>query len=168
MTGKVCYRELLPLLLISYSRCVATAQMKAAVVSDREWPWPATPPLLLSISPPPTSYQLLPLSYIISLSIFITFRWSKNWSGLIKPPPPRSFLVRLLKLSSNWTKSSMMGPQLFSGWYQMIVMFSDVLSCFPMFSAGLGFWWITTPCADILWSSLYVRGLYYFQNSSFL
>ena len=80
MTGKVCYRELLPLLLISYSRCVAPAQMKAAVVSDREWPWPATPPLLLSISPPPTSYHSLPLS--ISLSIFITFRWSKNWSCL--------------------------------------------------------------------------------------
>ena len=34
--------------------------------------------------------------------------------------PPRSFLVRLLKSSSNWTKLSMRGPQLFSGWYQMI------------------------------------------------
>ena len=78
-----CYYKLLPMLLISYSRrAVLPPQMKAAVVSDREWPWPATPPLLLSISPPPTSYHSLPLSYIISLSIFITFRWSKNWSGL--------------------------------------------------------------------------------------
>ena len=33
---------------------------------------------------------------------------------------PDSFLVRLMKSSSNWTKSSMMGPQLFLGWYQMI------------------------------------------------
>ena len=99
-------------------------------------------------------------------------------------------VFRLLKSSSSWTKLSMMGPQLFSGWYQMILdvfrcsqqfsdvfrlfsdcfltmfsdcwnplqpelnylwtvlscsqddirwfkMFSDVLSCFPMFSAGL-------------------------------
>ena len=35
--------------------------------------------------------------------------------------PHRSFLVPLLKSSSNWTKSSMMGPQLFLGWYQMIL-----------------------------------------------
>ena len=33
---------------------------------------------------------------------------------------PTDFLVRLLKSSSNWTKLSMRGPQLFSGWYQMI------------------------------------------------
>ena len=33
---------------------------------------------------------------------------------------PTHFLVRLLKSSSNWTKLSMMGPRLFSGWYQMI------------------------------------------------
>ena len=31
------------------------------------------------------------------------------------------FLVWLLKSSSNWTKSSMRVPQLFSGWYQMIL-----------------------------------------------
>ena len=46
------------------------------------------------------------------------------WDNHTTPPhptgPDRSFLVRLLKSSSNWTKSSMMGPQLFSGWYQMI------------------------------------------------
>ena len=44
-------------------------------------------------------------------------------------PPDRSFLVRLLKSSSNWTKLSMMGPQLFSEWYQMIL---DVFWCFPL------------------------------------
>ena len=35
--------------------------------------------------------------------------------------PPDHISVRLLKSSSNWTKSSMMGPQLFLGWYQMIL-----------------------------------------------
>ena len=35
-------------------------------------------------------------------------------------PDPTNFLVPLLKSSSNWTKLSMRGPQLFSGWYQMI------------------------------------------------
>ena len=34
-----CYYKLLPMLLISYSRrAVLPPQMKAAVVSDREWP----------------------------------------------------------------------------------------------------------------------------------
>ena len=46
-------------------------------------------------------------------------------------PPDRSFLVRLLKSSSNWTKLSMIGPQLFSGWYQMIL---DVFRCSQQFS----------------------------------
>ena len=36
-------------------------------------------------------------------------------------PPDRHFSVRLLKSSSKWTKLSMRGPQLFSGWYQMIL-----------------------------------------------
>ena len=45
--------------------------------------------------------------------------------------PIRSSLVRLLKSSSNWTKLSMMGPQLFSGWYQMIL---DVFQCSQLFS----------------------------------
>ena len=35
--------------------------------------------------------------------------------------PHHHFSVRLLKSSSNWTKSSMIGPQLFLGWYQMIL-----------------------------------------------
>ena len=34
--------------------------------------------------------------------------------------PHRDFSVWVLKSSSNWTKLSMRGPQLFSGWYQMI------------------------------------------------
>ena len=37
------------------------------------------------------------------------------WHNL--SPPHRNFSVRLLKSSSKWTKLSMMGPQLFSGWY---------------------------------------------------
>ena len=41
------------------------------------------------------------------------------------------FSVRLFKSSSNWTKLSMMSPQLFSGWYQMIL---DVFRCSQLFS----------------------------------
>ena len=43
--------------------------------------------------------------------------------GLVWDDHPRTthFLVRLLKSTSNWTKSSKMGPQLFLGWYQMIL-----------------------------------------------
>ena len=43
-------------------------------------------------------------------------------------------VFRLLKSSLSWTKLSMMGSQLFSGWYQMIL---DVFKCsqqFPIFS----------------------------------
>ena len=59
------------------------------------------------------------------LPLFITVRWSRNWSSLIYPPyPTRDFLVGVLKSScSNWTKLYMMGSQLSSGWCQMI---SDV------------------------------------------
>ena len=39
--------------------------------------------------------------------------------------PHHHILVRLLKSTSNWTKSSMIGPQLFLGWYQMIFRCSD-------------------------------------------
>ena len=46
------------------------------------------------------------------------------WSDITGPDHHIS--VRMLKSSSNWTKSSMMGPQLFLGWYQMIL---DVLRC---------------------------------------
>ena len=42
------------------------------------------------------------------------------WDNNLTTGPHRSFLVWLLKSSSNWTKLSMRGPQLFSGWYQMI------------------------------------------------
>ena len=49
-------------------------------------------------------------------------------------PDPTDFLVSLLKSSSNWTKLSMRGPQLFSGWYQMILGVFRCLSSFPMFS----------------------------------
>ena len=66
------------------------------------------------------------------------------WDNLSNPFTTTHFLVRLLKSSSNWTKLSMMGPQLFSGWYQMILdvfrcnqLLSDVLCCFLMFSAWL-------------------------------
>ena len=44
---------------------------------------------------------------------------------------PTNFLVRLLKSSSNWTKLSMMGLELFSGWYQMILY---VFRCSQLFS----------------------------------
>ena len=39
-------------------------------------------------------------------------------------------VFRLLKSSSNWTKLSMMGPKLISGWYQMIL---DVFRCSQLF-----------------------------------
>ena len=65
------------------------------------------------------------------------------WSEITYPhptPPDRThFLVWLLISSSNWSKLSMRGPSLFSGWYQMILhvfrcsqLFSDVLSCFQL------------------------------------
>ena len=52
------------------------------------------------------------------------------WHNL-SPPHPTDFLVPLLKSSSNWTKLSMRGPQLFSGWYQMIL---GVFRCTQLFS----------------------------------
>ena len=88
------------------------------------------------------------------------------------PTPPDHISVWQLKSSSNWTKSSMMGPQLFSGWYQMILgvfrcsqLFSDVFrlfsNCFPtMFSdcwnplqAELNYLWWVLSCSqdDIRW-----------------
>ena len=60
-----CYYKLLPMLLISYSRrAVLPPQMKAAVVSDREWPWPATP--ALSSSPYLSSSLFSPIFLLIS------------------------------------------------------------------------------------------------------
>ena len=52
---------------------------------------------------------------------------------------PTHFLVPLLKSSSNWTKFSMRGPQLFSGWYQMIL---GVFRCSQLFSDV--FSWVVT------------------------
>ena len=47
-----------------------------------------------------------------------------------------------MKSSSNWTKSSMMGPQLFLGWCQMIL---DVFRCSQLLSPsgdlGIGLVW---------------------------
>ena len=57
------------------------------------------------------------------------------WDNL-SPPDPH-FSVQLFKSSANWTKLSIMGPQLFCGWYEMIL---DVFRCsqlFPDISAGL-------------------------------
>ena len=45
-------------------------------------------------------------------------------------PSTRSILVWVLKSSSNWTKLTVMGPQLFSGWCAQ--MFKDVLRCSEM------------------------------------
>ena len=85
---------------------------------------------------------------------------------------PDQISVWQLKSSSKWTKSSMRGPQLFSGWYQMILgvfrcsqLFSDVFrlfsNCFPtMFSdcwnplqAELNYLWWVLSCSqdDIRW-----------------
>ena len=53
--------------------------------------------------------------------------------GLVwdNPTTTRDFSVLLLKPSSKWGKLSMMGLQLFSGWYQMIL---DVFQCSQLFS----------------------------------
>ena len=51
--------------------------------------------------------------------------WDNNRTG------PDSFLVRLMKSSSNWTKLFIRGPQLFSGSYQMIL---GVFRCSQLFS----------------------------------
>ena len=81
-------------------------------------------------------------------------------------------VFRLLKSSSSWTKLPMVGSQLFSGWYQMILgvfrcsqLFSDVFrlfsNCFStMFSdcwnplqAELNYLWWVLSCSqdDIRW-----------------
>ena len=57
------------------------------------------------------------------------------WSEITYPHPTTHFLVRLW----NWTKLSMIGPQLFSGWYQMIL---DVFRCSQLFSDV--FSWVVT------------------------
>ena len=88
--------------------------------------------------------------------------------------PPDSFLVPLLKSSSNWTKLSMRGPQLFSGWYPMILgvfrcsqqfpdvfrLFSDCFlamfsDCWNSLQAELNYLWWVLSCSqdDIRWFS---------------
>ena len=60
------------------------------------------------------------------------------WDNHPTRPDPTHFLVRVLKSSSNWTKLSMKkGPQLFSGWYQIILNVFRCSQLFPMFSARL-------------------------------
>ena len=59
--------------------------------------------------------------------IIITVRWSRNglvWDNLPLLSTSSHILVRVLKFSSNWTKLTVMGSQLFSEWCHM---FSDVL-----------------------------------------
>ena len=94
------------------------------------------------------------------------------WQNLSPLDHPTDFLVPLLKSSSNWTKSSMRVPQLFSGWYHMILgvfrcsqLFSDVFrlfsNCFPMMfsdcwnplQAELNYLWWVLSCSqdDIRW-----------------
>ena len=87
---------------------------------------------------------------------YFTITWQTNFlrscynARLISPVLElwdwNHLLQKHVQSCSNWTKSSMMGPQLFSGWYQMTLgvfrcsqLFSDVFrlfsNCFPtMFS----------------------------------
>ena len=91
---------------------------------------------------------------------------SRVWRNL--SPPDRHFSVRLLKSSSNWTKLSRRGPQLFSGWYQMILgvfqcsqqfpdvfrLFSDYFlmmfsDCWNSLQAELNYlWWVLSYSQD--------------------
>ena len=113
---------------------------------------------------PKVFYKKLPVfaSYT-SLTYVFTFELlspsgdlgiSLVWHNL-SPPPHRHFSVWVLKSSSKWTKLSMRGPQLFSGWYQMILgvfrcsqLFSDVFGlfsdCFPIV------FWRSFPTVEIL------------------
>ena len=64
-------------------------------------------------------WEAAPPNHLLSPSgdLGIGLVWDNRTTG----PHRTDFLVPLLKSSSNWTKSSMMGPQLFLGWYQMIL-----------------------------------------------
>ena len=81
-----------------------------------------------------SSQSLLLLSP--SGDIRIGLVWDNHRTG---PDQTTHFLVRLLKSSSNWTKISKRSPQLFSGWYQMIL---DVFQCSQLFSDV--FSWVVT------------------------
>ena len=78
--------------------------------------------------------------HLLNLLSFVSFLSPSGDLGIglvwdNHPTPPHQttthFLVRLLKSSSNRTKSSMMGHQLFLGWYQMIL---DVFRCSQLFT----------------------------------
>ena len=118
--------------------------------------------------------------HLLNLLSFVSFLSPSGDLGIglvwdNHPTPPHQttthFLVRLLKSSSNWTKSSMMGHQLFLGWYQMILdvfRCSHVFWCFPTvfhcfltmfsdcwnpFQADLNYLWWVLSCSqdDIRW-----------------
>ena len=85
--------------------------------------------------------------------LFITVRWSRNWSGLVwseitYPHPTTTFRSDCwnplqTELNYLWWVLSCSQDDII--W---LYMFSDVLSCFPMFSAVLERLWITTPRAE--------------------
>ena len=89
----------------------------------------ATPPSSSNLSPSLTSFFYSSTKFLWEpiLQRFLSpsgdLGISLVWHNLSPPHPTgphRHFSVRLLKSSSKWTKLSMRGPQLFSGWYQMI------------------------------------------------
>ena len=61
--------------------------------------------------------------FLLSWTVFAFLKPSGDlgmglvWDNLSTPTPLDHFSIRPLKSSSNWTKLSIMGPQLFSGWY---------------------------------------------------
>ena len=74
----------------------------------------------------PSALFFLPIKFGHLLSPSRDLGIGLVWDNQPTPPhpsPDRSFLVRLLNSSSNWTKLSMRSPQLFSGCYQMILDF---------------------------------------------
>ena len=131
-------------------------------------------PLNLNRAPPPWPFQPQPHMHCLRGVLKFLSPSDDLGIGLVwdNYPHPTDFLVRLMKSSSNWTKISMRGPQLFSGWYHMILdvfrcsqLFSYVFrlfsNCFPtMFSdcwnplqAELNYLWWVLSCSqdDIRW-----------------
>ena len=84
-----------------------------------------------------TNFNLILIFLSQSGDLGIGLVWDNH--PLTHPPLPPHFSLWLLKSSSNWTKLSMIGPQLFSGWYQMIL---DVFRCSQLFSDV--FSWVVT------------------------
>ena len=119
---------------------------------------------------PMSRAQLVPETHSIA-NIFLSTSGDLGiglvWHNL-SGPHPTHFLVPLLKSSSNWTKFSMRGPQLFSGWYQMILgvfrcsqqfpdvfrLFSDCFltmfsDCWNPLQAELNYlWWVLSYSQD--------------------